>query len=197
MPDICSSLIFPDIRSPGGLRNSCYCDSISGVFCCILTASISPSISCSSIGNLRAFVNFSPSQLSSHYSNLSNNTVNMTTSFDSLPIVDLSPLSANKPYESDISALAQQLHDVFATTGFAYLINAPLSFSHDDVFSMAKEFFDLPEEEKMKLAKRTFREQNSNTYRGYAGLALRTRSNTNHITKPPQRAHNRQPVTFR
>lgn len=70
--------------------------------------------------------------------------------------MDLSPLSVNSPSESDISALGQQVYDVFATTGFAYLINAPLSFSHDDVFGMAKEFFDLPEEEKMKVAKRTF-----------------------------------------
>lgn len=91
----------------------------------------------------------------------------MTTSFSSLPIVDLSPLSSpSGPTPTQLSALSKQLHDVFATTGFAYLVNAPLSFSHDEVFSLAKEFFTMLEEEKMKLAKKTFRKENENTYRG-------------------------------
>ena len=63
-------------------------------------------------------------------------------------------------------ALSARLHEVFATVGFAYLINAPLSFDHEDVFGMAKEFFYLPEETKMTVAKKTFRKSNTNTYRG-------------------------------
>ncbi|KAJ2973522.1 hypothetical protein NQ176_g6560 [Zarea fungicola] len=91
----------------------------------------------------------------------------MTTSFTSLPIVDLAPLSSECASEEDLLQLSARLHDVFATVGFAYLINAPLSFNHNDVFGMAKEFFRLPEEEKMAVAKKTFRKTNTNTYRGY------------------------------
>ncbi|MCJ1445330.1 MAG: hypothetical protein MMC23_005835 [Stictis urceolatum] len=91
----------------------------------------------------------------------------MTTMFTSLPMVDMAPLHATKPSVEELQVLSKQLHEVFRTTGFAYLINPPLSFSHDDVFSIAKEFFSMDEEEKMKVAKDTFRKQNSNTYRGY------------------------------
>ncbi|KAJ4145598.1 hypothetical protein LMH87_004444 [Akanthomyces muscarius] len=91
----------------------------------------------------------------------------MTTSFTSLPIVDLAPLSSDCATEDDLVQLSTRLHEVFATVGFAYLINAPLSFDHDDVFGMAKDFFRLPEETKMSVAKKTFRKANSNTYRGY------------------------------
>ena len=86
--------------------------------------------------------------------------------FTSLPMVDMAPLHATKPSVEELQVLSKQLHEVFRTTGFAYLINPPLSFSHDDVFSIAKEFFSMDEEEKMKVAKDTFRKQNSNTYRG-------------------------------
>lgn len=91
----------------------------------------------------------------------------MTTSFSSLPIVDLSILSSPSPSPSDLLALSKDLYNVFATTGFAYLTNAPLSFSHEDVFNLASDFFSLPEAEKMQLAKQTFSKNNSNTYRGY------------------------------
>ncbi|GFF12054.1 clavaminate synthase-like protein [Aspergillus terreus] len=88
----------------------------------------------------------------------------MTASFSSLPIIDLSQLNDSP---QSVQTLSQQLHDVFATTGFAYLVNAPLSFTPDEVFAMAREFFLLPEEQKMKLAKRSFQPENENTYRGY------------------------------
>lgn len=90
----------------------------------------------------------------------------MTTSFTSLPIVDLAPLSSDCATEDDLVQLSTRLHEVFATVGFAYLVNAPLSFDHDAVFDMAKDFFRLPEEVKMSVAKKTFRKANSNTYRG-------------------------------
>jgi len=90
----------------------------------------------------------------------------MTTSFSSLPIIDLSSFSCSNPSEEQLSALSKELYHVFATTGFAYLINAPLSFSHEEVFSMAKDFFEISEGAKMELAKKTFRKENSNTYRG-------------------------------
>lgn len=91
----------------------------------------------------------------------------MATTFSSLPIVDLAPLKAPLgPTTGQLTALSKHLYDVFSTTGFAYLINVPLSFDHVDVFGLALEFFALPEEEKMKLAKKTFRKENKNTYRG-------------------------------
>lgn len=95
----------------------------------------------------------------------------MSTTFSSLPIVDLSPLR-DRPglSESDRLDLSKQLYDVFSTTGFAYLINTPLTFKHADVFGLAVEFFNLPLNEKMKLTKRSFQPDNHNTYRGLVGL---------------------------
>lgn len=90
----------------------------------------------------------------------------MTTSFTSLPIVDLSPLASDSASEDELQDLSAKLHEVFSTVGFAYLVNAPLSFQHEDVFDIAKEFFSLPEEVKMGVAKKTFRRANKNTYRG-------------------------------
>lgn len=92
----------------------------------------------------------------------------MTTTFSSLPIVDLSPLSLSAvPTSDQLSILSKQLYTVFATTGFAYLTNPPLSFAHEDVFGLARGFFSMPETEKMNLAKKTFKRENANTYRGY------------------------------
>ncbi|KAK3707539.1 hypothetical protein LTR37_012034 [Vermiconidia calcicola] len=91
----------------------------------------------------------------------------MATSFSSLPIVDLSLLSSISPSTSDLKRLSTQLYDVFATTGFAYLTNAPLSFTHGDVFTLASKFFRMTEARKMQLAKKTFVKGNKNTYRGY------------------------------
>lgn len=94
----------------------------------------------------------------------------MTTSFSSLPIVDVGALKASEVAAADVNALSKQLYDVFATTGFAYLVNAPLSFDHEEIFALAREFFTLPHEEKMKLAKKSFHRNNQNTYRGYEVL---------------------------
>ena len=91
----------------------------------------------------------------------------MTTSFTSLPIVDLAPLTSDSATEDQLRALSSRLDEVFSTVGFAYLINVPLSFGHEDVFDIAKSFFSLPEDVKMDVAKRTFRKSNKNTYRGY------------------------------
>ncbi|KAJ5115189.1 Gibberellin 20-oxidase [Penicillium alfredii] len=92
----------------------------------------------------------------------------MTTTFSSLPVVDVGPLgSPSGPSTEEATTLGQRLYEVFATTGFAYLTNVPLSFNHADVFQLSREFFALPEEEKMKLAKRSFRRDHHNTYRGY------------------------------
>lgn len=94
----------------------------------------------------------------------------MTTNFTSLPIVDLAPLSSANPTELELKLLADRLHDVFATVGFAYLVNHPLTFSHDDVFRLAREFFEMRDGEKMSVAKKTFTKSNKNTYRGCSGV---------------------------
>ncbi|KAK3624479.1 hypothetical protein LTR56_021010 [Elasticomyces elasticus] len=94
----------------------------------------------------------------------------MATIFSSLPIIDLSILaetSPGAPGEQDLRDLSQRLCDVFASTGFAYLVNAPLSFSHEQIFGLANAFFRIDETEKLKVAKRTFVGTNKNTYRGY------------------------------
>jgi isopenicillin N synthase-like dioxygenase len=91
----------------------------------------------------------------------------MTTSFSSLPIVDLSLLSSTSPSTTQLKALSDQLSTVFATTGFAYLINPPLSFTHDDLFALSDQFFRLSPADKLAIAKKTFVKENPNTYRGY------------------------------
>lgn len=97
----------------------------------------------------------------------------MTTTFSSLPIVDLAPLrDLSVLSDTDRSLLSEQLYNVFSTTGFAYLVNTPLTFKHADVFGLALEFFNLPLEEKMALAKKSFIPQNANTYRGLVSWVL-------------------------
>lgn len=91
----------------------------------------------------------------------------MTTSFSTLPIVDLSPLTSEHSSEEALSRLSTQLYNIFATTGFAYLVNAPLTYTHEDVFKLAEDFFRMKAQEKMGLAKKTFVKSNRNTYRGY------------------------------
>ena len=83
-----------------------------------------------------------------------------------LPIVDLAPLNNLAPSGGELAVLSKKLGDVFETIGFAYLINVPLNFDHGDVFGMAEEFFNMPEESKLMLAKRSIRKENANTYRG-------------------------------
>lgn len=92
----------------------------------------------------------------------------MSTSFSSLPVVDVGALKDPNVPSEDIAQLSQKLYDVFATTGFAYLINPPLTFDHEEIFELSREFFAMPLDQKMKLAKKSFRPTHANTYRGYA-----------------------------
>ncbi|TKA70705.1 hypothetical protein B0A55_07357 [Friedmanniomyces simplex] len=91
----------------------------------------------------------------------------MATTFSSLPIVDLSILSEPSPPSHSLQDLSRKLSDVFSTTGFAYLTNTPLGFSHNQVFALASDFFRLDRAEKLSVAKRTFVGGNTNDYRGY------------------------------
>jgi isopenicillin N synthase-like dioxygenase len=93
----------------------------------------------------------------------------MSTSFSSLPVVSLSALSSPSSSPEDLAILGTRLDEVFSTTGFAYLTDLPLTFTHDEVFGLCNEFFGgLSMPEKMKLAKKTFVKDNVNTYRGHA-----------------------------
>ncbi|KAL8951097.1 MAG: hypothetical protein Q9222_002901 [Ikaeria aurantiellina] len=84
-----------------------------------------------------------------------------------LPVIDLTILSSLDADEAGNNALAKQLGKALEYEGFAYLTNVPLSFDHEHVFSLAKRFFQIPKDEKLRLAKKSFQKNNSNTYRGY------------------------------
>lgn len=99
----------------------------------------------------------------------------MSTYSSSLPVVDVRLLGTLEPgtlHTANYKELSQRLYDAFSSTGFAYLANAPLSFSQDDLFNLSREFFALPLEQKMKLAKKSFRPGHTNTYRGYGTLNI-------------------------
>lgn len=94
----------------------------------------------------------------------------MSTSFSSLPIVSLSTLSSPEQNEGQLLELSTRLDEVFSTTGFAYLTDLPLTYSHDDVFGICDSFFGangVSGKDKMQIAKKTFVKGNKNTYRGY------------------------------
>ncbi|CAI6332393.1 unnamed protein product [Periconia digitata] len=91
----------------------------------------------------------------------------MATHFSKLPIVDLGGLQQTELSADTIDNLSRQLYNVFSTTGFAYLVNTPLSFTHEDIFGLTRELFTLPTNEKMRLAKKSFLPGHRNTYRGY------------------------------
>jgi len=91
----------------------------------------------------------------------------MTTAFSSLPIVDLSDLSEPSLTPNGLLRLSEEICGAFSTTGFAYLLNAPLTYSHEDVFALARKFFEMDEEKKMSLATKIANPANHNTYRGY------------------------------
>ncbi|KAJ3194133.1 hypothetical protein HK101_003425, partial [Irineochytrium annulatum] len=105
----------------------------------------------------------------------------MTTSFQTLPIIDLSPiLKHTRPsYDEDddidldpsspaVISLASTLTRVLETVGFAYLVGTSLDVDEQArCLEAAKAFFKLGLEEKMALATRRFRRANGNSYRGY------------------------------
>ncbi|KAL9636311.1 MAG: hypothetical protein Q9164_002893 [Protoblastenia rupestris] len=84
-----------------------------------------------------------------------------------LPIIDLAPLCTLNPSTEVIQSLSQSLSDAFSTTGFAYLINSPISLDHTEIFALAHSFFSLSLSEKNMIAKKSFCSENSNTYHGY------------------------------
>lgn len=99
----------------------------------------------------------------------------MPTNFSSLPVVDVHVLKASEPSTlttADHQDLGQKLYDAFSTTGFAYIVNVPLSFSQNELLELSREFFALSLSQKMKLAKKSFCQSHTNTYRGYVEYSL-------------------------
>lgn len=97
----------------------------------------------------------------------------MSTSFSSLPLVSLSALSDPTATPEVLVSLSRQLDDVFSTTGFAYLTDLPLTYTHEDVFSLCDDIFGtqgFSEADKLETSKKTFVKANKNTYRGYINL---------------------------
>jgi isopenicillin N synthase-like dioxygenase len=93
----------------------------------------------------------------------------MATTFSSLPLVSLSALSSPSPNPEAFVSLSKQLDTVFSTTGFAYLTDLPLTYSHADVFSLCDNIFGpngLSKAEKKEVSKKNFVKENDNTYRG-------------------------------
>lgn len=52
--------------------------------------------------------------------------------------------------------MAIQLGNALEKKGFAYLVNVPLTFGHEEVFGLAKKFSSPPENEKLRLGKKSF-----------------------------------------
>ena len=93
----------------------------------------------------------------------------MATNFSSLPIIDLDTVKnwSGQEVTDEIIKLSSYIRQVFQTVGFGYIVNHGVSYSHDDILRMCKEFFSIDIEAKMALAKRSFVPTNGNTYRGY------------------------------
>ncbi|KAL8999774.1 MAG: hypothetical protein Q9169_001447 [Polycauliona sp. 2 TL-2023] len=85
----------------------------------------------------------------------------------SLPVIDLANLNTSTASFTHSRELAVQLGKALEKEGFAYLVNVPLTLDHEQVFAPAKNFFRLPEREKLGLAKKAFGRNNNNTYRGF------------------------------
>ncbi|KAL8760271.1 MAG: hypothetical protein Q9199_000170 [Rusavskia elegans] len=85
----------------------------------------------------------------------------------SLPVIDLSCLDVCPVSFRNDRELAIQLGNALETKGFAYLVNVPLTFGHEEVFGLAKKFSSLPENENLRLGKQSFQRNNNNTYRGF------------------------------
>ncbi|KZT35226.1 Clavaminate synthase-like protein [Sistotremastrum suecicum HHB10207 ss-3] len=86
------------------------------------------------------------------------------TSFDQIPVVDLS--NANSPNLEARRAIAQAIKEACTKVGFFYVKNHGVSASLvETAFAAGKNFFDLPIDEKMKIDIRK-----SPNFKGYTAL---------------------------
>jgi len=69
-------------------------------------------------------------------------------SFDKIPVIDIAPLLDG----NDKHAVAKQIREALSNIGFMYVKNHGIDRDFvDSVFDIARRFFDLPMEQKMKL----------------------------------------------
>eukprot|EP00164_Ancoracysta_twista_P003103 GFYU01004138.1.p1 GENE.GFYU01004138.1~~GFYU01004138.1.p1 ORF type:complete len:477 (-),score=112.61 GFYU01004138.1:191-1621(-) len=77
--------------------------------------------------------------------------LNKLTEFDTVPIIDLYPFMHGTAEEK--AKAAQELGEACHNIGFLYIKNHGISQARmDEVYASARQFFDLPTEEKMKLS---------------------------------------------
>lgn len=85
-------------------------------------------------------------------------------SFSNLPIIDL---------QSNPDEIRQSLLTACIKTGFFYLSNHGLKDSSNQMFTLAKEFFHLPLEEKLPYS------INTTSYQGYSNIGIENLDSTN------------------
>ena len=83
-----------------------------------------------------------------------------STEFLDLATIDMTEAKTNS------KEAAVKVYKAFNEVGFAYLVNIP-DFKPDLLFKYTKWYFDLSLDIKMEMAKRAFRPENKNSYRGY------------------------------
>jgi len=82
-----------------------------------------------------------------------------------LPLATIDVAEAKK----NPDAAAKKLGMAMSEVGFMYLVNIP-GFKPDELYQASAWFFGLPLDEKMKLAKKVFQNENKNSFRGYFPL---------------------------
>ena len=82
----------------------------------------------------------------------------------SIPLIDFSPFLATNASSSDRLKVAQNLISACHTSGFAYIKNHGISPENvKATFAAAKQFHDLPEEDKMRV-----KVTDSKSHQGYS-----------------------------
>ena len=85
-----------------------------------------------------------------------------TVQFAQLNLATIDMMDARR----NSSQAAFKVYKALSEVGFAYIVNIP-EFEPDLLLKYTKWYFDLPFEIKMQMAKRPFRKENRNIYRGY------------------------------
>lgn len=95
--------------------------------------------------------------------------INQNSKTMGLPTISLATLSRKD--SSGYTAELKKLAAACSTWGFIYLIDLEKTALLKDIFEVCQAYFSLAEEEKMKQARRSFKPENTNRYRGYFPIA--------------------------
>lgn len=86
--------------------------------------------------------------------------------FKEIPIIDISPLLGPFDGPKSVRSTAKKIRNACKNVGFFYVKNHQIPQDHlDDVVLVMQEFFNLPEEEKLKI-----HISKSDAFRGYTPL---------------------------